>query len=147
MLHARPPRSHWALRTTCYRATRVERRNAERTFIEQLSDAREPLVQARFTSENNAVILQREATRIGYAPASFLPGRSRRYSRKQISSPLPDIVNKRRLARLGIERASGSYAREEVDGGGLFVRTRDIDRRIEVGRQTTSRDILLDESL
>jgi hypothetical protein len=31
--------------------------------------------------------------------------------------------------------------------GGLFVRTRDIDRRIEVGRQTTSRDILLDESL
>jgi hypothetical protein len=112
-----PPRSHWALRTTCYRATRVERRNAERTFIEQLSDAREPLVQARFTSENDAVILQREATRIGYAPASFLPGRSRRYSRKQISSPLPDIVNKRRLARLGIERASGSYAREEVDGG------------------------------
>jgi hypothetical protein len=90
--------------------------------------------------------VQREATSIGYARAFALPRSMRTLLPEANLSPLPDIVNKAVLAEnVHRDRIQG---RKSMDRwGGLFVRTKDRERRVEVGRQTTSKGILLRREL
>jgi hypothetical protein len=94
-----PLRSHWvsgrlAIATHAIHESNVETSKNERLSLRRCrfsSDIFPPEDHARFTSEDNAVIVRQGATRIGYPRAFALPGRSGRYSRKQISIHYPTL--------------------------------------------------------